>query len=291
MKTSSTTHGESKTTTSTPLIMKSERLVTRPGSMLTSVRDERRNNRATCKITTETDTGLISYGIGSLILARGGIPCILTNHHVLPNKEVAKISRAKFFDDDDNEILNIEFDVDELFVTHPVSCLGTENCYEGHMKDDKGLDFTLVALVYSKHLPSSLLMSSDSVPKGASLSTFGYPSGGPKCRSQGDAIGLSVCNRYVHYELSTQSGSSGSPVFMDGRFVALHRATEQDPRDSSKFVNVGSLTKEIWKVLDFKPEDVHGHAGATTAIKQRANADVFDFYCAVYDIFDDMTYY
>ena len=243
MKTSSTTHGESKTTTtSTPPIMKSERLVTRPGSMLTSVRDERRNNRATCKITTETDDG-ISYGTGSLILARGGIPCILTNHHVLPNKKVAKISRARFFDDYDDEILSLKFDVNTFFVTHPESCSGTDNCYESHMQNDKGLDFTLVALENSDHLKrfDPLLMSHDiNVPNGASLSTFGYPSGGPKCRSQGDAVGLSDCKRYIQYEFSTQSGSSGSPVFMDGRFVALHHSFEQDPRDSSKFVNVGS---------------------------------------------------
>ena len=165
-------------------------------------------------------------GSGSLVEV-GGKACVLTNHHVLRSASEASTAEAMFEDRDDARA-TVKLDPDALFVT------------------DAALDFSFVAVkehpVCGARRLEPVVLSGERVAAGDALYIVQFPRGGEKK----DAIQrvLTVTDTSVSYLLDTDYGSSGSPVFKEGRAVALHRA-----RDPHAKANLGVLMSAVLQRL------------------------------------------
>ncbi|MGZ4864912.1 MAG: DNA/RNA non-specific endonuclease [Halobacteriota archaeon] len=159
---------------------------------------------------------LEGYGTGFLV----GPNLLLTNNHVLENKDKAIKSFAEFdFEEDvsSHRRPTKTFDLrpNELFFT------------------DKDLDFTLVSLAASTGDGTSLypygilplVEETDKVQQGECVSIIQHPEGGLKqcCLRENKVV--DIFDDWMHYLTDTQPGSSGSPVFNDQWLVvALHHS-------------------------------------------------------------------
>jgi len=185
--------------------------------------------------------GQAGFGTGFLVSPR----LLLTNNHVLPNREVAAASRVEFnfqrnLDGAMAQSVVFDIDPDTLFVTSPL----------------KELDFALVAirdrspqgepLSNFGHHPLTALQ--DEVLAGQSVTIIQHPKGDPKqiALRENEVIKLPDSGeRFLHYQTDTHPGSSGSPVFNDAwDVVALHHAgkPDTDEQGNPKLVDGG-----IWQ--------------------------------------------
>ncbi len=159
--------------------------------------------QSVCRISTDT-----SYGSGFLIASRD---FIMTNNHVIPDKETARVSLAEFDYDEDNIEYDVSFDPDRFFVT------------------DVDLDFTIIACD-SSPLPQEieaipLLQDTDTVTRGERVNIVQHPRGRRKEISLHDNKVNYVYDVGIRYTADTEGGSSGSPVFNNQwNLVALHHA-------------------------------------------------------------------
>ncbi len=165
------------------------------------------------------------YGTGFVIHRQ----LIMTNNHVLPNKEACLGQRVQFYYEKDTDSIEVELDPEACFITSetPGSAPITE----------KYLDFTIVALkthpdpriqeIYNK----AISLFQHVIPKiGESAYIIQHPQAisGVKRQEPYKALHESkVIAREefsVHYDTLTAGGSSGSPVLNSERqLYALHR--------------------------------------------------------------------
>lgn len=188
---------------------------------------------------------VIGYGTGFLVSPS----LLLTNNHVLNNKDLAFNSIAEFNLEDDEhfnpkQVVSFRFDTDKLFIT------------------DEELDFTLVALKESSidgsgitdfgFLP--LLSQEGKILEGEYVSIIQHPEGGPKAITVRENEVKFLSPNFLHYVTDTQPGSSGSPVFNDQWIVvALHHAGVPDPDDNTKWIaNEGIRISSIVAYLETK---------------------------------------
>ncbi|MCA9627510.1 MAG: trypsin-like peptidase domain-containing protein, partial [Myxococcales bacterium] len=167
---------------------------------------------------------------------------ILTNHHVLPSREVAGKSQFVFnFEEDANGRLH-----EPTFY----------NCDSSSYRGDAFLDYAAVDLLPATETSPSvetltpLRASTANLPNpGDYVCIIQHPSGGPKKIAVSENQVVHVYEHRLQYVTDTKPGSSGSPVFDDDwNVVALHHAGGQMVRDASgtrHFVNEGVLLKHI----------------------------------------------
>jgi endonuclease G len=183
---------------------------------------------------------LEGFGTGSLVSPR----LVLTNHHVLPDRNVAASSAIEFnFQDDVNgkelEPQIFGFDPDTFFFA------------------DEERDFALVAV----KAPAGALDQFGSNPLieaegkgviGECVTIVQHPGGRKKQVALRENKFVDIAESFVHYTTDTEPGSSGSPVFNDQwEVVALHHAGIPAPesKDTGGFINEGILVRKIMEFL------------------------------------------
>jgi endonuclease G len=199
--------------------------------------------RSVCRIEVRDEIGRVrGYGTGFLVSPS----LLLTNNHVLEDKESARSSLAQF---------NCETDINLLprpiksFRIDPVRFFIT----------DRDLDFTLVAVEKISaegitlgefgYLP--FLPKAGKILVGEYVSCIQHPEGAPKVVVIRENELIALLDNFVHYMTDTQPGSSGSPVFSDDwKVVALHHAGVPDKNDPGKYVanegvRISSIAKRV----------------------------------------------
>lgn len=159
--------------------------------------------QAVCRISTDE-----SLGSGFLI---GSRHFIMTNNHVIPDKDTARTSIAEFDYDEDNILYRVQLQPDTFFIT------------------DVDLDFTIVACDSAplplEIEPIPLLADPHTVTRGERVNIIQHPRGRKKEISLHDNKVNYVYDIGIRYTADTEAGSSGSPVFNnDWNLVALHHA-------------------------------------------------------------------
>jgi DNA/RNA endonuclease G (NUC1)/V8-like Glu-specific endopeptidase len=178
-------------------------------------------------------------GYGTGFLVRPGL--LMTNNHVLKNKQVASFSRVQFNYQDNSQgdrLTPVEFELDPetFFVTR------------------KELDFTLVAvceacvdgdLGLSEYGWNRLNDEPGEILTGEYVNIIQHPNGEPKqlALRENQVTGMPE-DRFLHYQTDTAPGSSGSPVFNDQwEVVALHHSGVPRRNSEGKILTVDD---QIW---------------------------------------------
>jgi len=164
------------------------------------------------------------FGTGFLV----GPRLLLTNHHVLPDEDAARRSKADF---------DFELDLYGMRQTPVRFAFAPETGFW----TDPALDYTLVALSLTSETGAKALEGygflrlnprTGKAEVGESVSIIGHPSGEPKQVALRDNKVLAIGTQpgesgddFLWYETDTLGGNSGSPVFNDQwQVVALHHA-------------------------------------------------------------------
>lgn len=146
-------------------------------------------------------------GTGFLI---GTSKFIMTNNHVIADKEEARDAIAEFRFEEGGASLMVNLDPDRFFVT------------------SKELDFTIVGCddpALDEFDPIPLLRNPSTVTRGEKVNIVQHPRGRPKEVALHNNDVQRVKDKVVWYETDTEPGSSGSPVFNNAwDLVALHHA-------------------------------------------------------------------
>ncbi len=166
---------------------------------------------AVCRISTPD-----SLGTGFLI-ARG---VLMTNNHVLSNREDAADSVAQFDFEEGKQTRAVAIRPRDLFLT------------------DERLDFTIVACD-TEGLdgiePIRLLRNPETATRNERVNVIQHPRGRRKEIAIHDNKVTRVKDLVLHYETDTEPGSSGSPVFNnEWDLVALHHAGVRRPNNSAE---------------------------------------------------------
>jgi endonuclease G len=183
---------------------------------------------------------LEGFGTGSLVSPR----LVLTNHHVLPDRDVAASSAIEFNFQDDLNGKELEpqifgFDPDAFFIA------------------DEERDFALVAV---KAAPGELdpfgtnplIEAEGKGVIGEYVTIVQHPRGLKKQVALRENKFVDIAEPFVHYTTDTEPGSSGSPVFNDQwEVVALHHAGIPAPesKDTGGFINEGILVRKIMEFV------------------------------------------
>jgi V8-like Glu-specific endopeptidase len=164
---------------------------------------------------------------------------VLTNHHVIENKDAATKFRAEFFFEEDARgklrvPFSVALDPQRLFWT-----------------SDK-LDITLVGLSSLSREDIAIVVLSPDLTANINdhVSIVQHPSGGPKQIAVTNNRILNLNAPYIHYMTDTLPGSSGSPVFLDSwRALAIHHAggnMRKNARGDVIFANEGVLISSLF---------------------------------------------
>jgi endonuclease G, mitochondrial len=197
--------------------------------------------RAVCRIDIRDDLGRVAgYGTGSLVSPR----LLLTNHHVLPDAEVARRSSAEFnYQDglDGRPLQAVLFGLDPgaFFVA------------------DEERDFALVAVAAGEQALSPfglnpLIEAEGKALVGEFVTIVQHPAGRKKQVSLRENRIVDWLEFFLHYETDTEPGSSGSPVFNDQwEIVALHHASvvERQRPEFGGYLNEGIRTSRILELV------------------------------------------
>jgi endonuclease G len=197
-------------------------------------------SRAVCRLDIRDDAGRdIGYATGSLVSPR----LLLTNHHVLPSADVARVSAAEFNYQDgiDGKPLApqlFQLDPDTFFI------------------NDETRDFALVAVDASEQnlAPfglNRLIEAQGKAIVGDFVTIVQHPRGEKKQIALRDNRIVDELEFFLHYEADTEPGSSGSPVFNDQwEIVALHHASVPTPEHGADtFLNEGIRASRLLRFL------------------------------------------
>jgi endonuclease G, mitochondrial len=182
---------------------------------------------------------LIGYGTGFLVSPQ----LLITNNHVLPNRQEAASSQVEFnyqLGPDGQQLASVLFDLDpdSLFIT------------------DEPLDYTLVKVKSRKPDGSDLssfgwyrlIEAEGKIIIGEAVSIIQHPSGELKQVALRENQLIDVLPDFLHYQTDTAPGSSGSPVFNDQwEVVALHHSGV--PKRDSRG-RILSIDGTVWREED-----------------------------------------
>lgn len=156
-------------------------------------------------------------GTGSIIAGN----YMLTNNHVLPDKETAKNSTVEF---------NYQLD----YKGDPLTPIYFQIKPDKFFETNEKLDFTVVAISekskdkktsLSKIGPLSIDKDKENYIRGKCLSIIQHPNGELKQVAIRENQLIDVKDDFIWYQTDTTPGSSGAPVFNDNwRLVALHHS-------------------------------------------------------------------
>lgn len=190
--------------------------------------------RAVCRILTPD-----SMGTGFLI-AKG---IIMTNNHVISNRETAEQSFAEFDYEEGKETVKVSLKPESIFITSP--------------QDE--LDFTILSCDekgIGDIKPVPLVRNPTVITRGERVNIIQHPSGRKKEIALHDNRVSYVYDKVIHYKTDTEPGSSGSAVFNNRwDLVALHHAGWYENEDKKVAINEGirisaivsHLTKNAYK--------------------------------------------
>lgn len=189
---------------------------------------------------------------------------IMTNHHVLPNPEIASHSIAEF---------NYQQAPAGGHLPSYRFCLSAEGFCTSPMNK---LDYSITRILWEKPDPTqstqqekfqsnaidprqwgvlSLNPNADPVPT-EHVSIIQHPNGGLKQIALTANQVVNIQQQYLYYTTDTMPGSSGSPVFNDlWQVIAIHRSyggLKEDPQGKKWYVNQGVLMSQIKKDLGHK---------------------------------------
>jgi V8-like Glu-specific endopeptidase/endonuclease/exonuclease/phosphatase family metal-dependent hydrolase len=135
---------------------------------------------------------------------------IMTNNHVIADKDEARDATAEFRFEEGGDSLMVNLDPDRFFVT------------------SKDLDFTIVGChdpALDDFDPIPLLRNPSTVTRGEKVNIVQHPRGRPKEVALHNNDVLRIKDKVIWYETDTEPGSSGSPVFNNSwDLFALHHA-------------------------------------------------------------------
>ena len=181
--------------------------------------------KAVCRISTPT-----SRGTGFLVASR---QYIMTNNHVLPDVETAKLSVAEFDFTVGANSRRVTLDPRRLFIT------------------DVSLDFSIVACdedAVSEVIPIPLLRNPATVTREERVNIIQHPSGRRKEIAIHDNKVTRLMDKVIHYRTDTEPGSSGAPVFNnEWDLVALHHAgwSEHGGRATNEGIRVAAIVSHL----------------------------------------------
>ena len=186
--------------------------------------------QSVCRISTKVPLGT-AFGSGFLI---GGGDYIMTNNHVLPDKEAAGASSVLFDYDQDTVEYSVPLLPDKFFLT------STE------------LDFTIVACDGAL-LPSTvkaIVLPSDThlITRKERVNIVQHPQGRRKEIALHDNNVTYVYDKAIRYTTDTEGGSSGSPVFNNQwQLCALHHAgwKNDDGSASNEGVRISAILEYL----------------------------------------------
>ncbi|WP_328418414.1 DNA/RNA non-specific endonuclease [Micromonospora sp. NBC_00389] len=182
---------------------------------------------------------LVGYGTGSMVTPE----LLLTNHHVLPDEQVAERS-------------SVEFDYQDGPDGRPLPLQGFTLDPERFFLADAELDFALVSVKgtpaeLSRFGFNRLIESEGKAIVGDFVSIVQHPRGEKKQVALRENRVVDLVDSFLHYETDTEPGSSGSPVFNDQwEFVALHHASVPVP-DSSELGGIVNEGVRVSRLLAF----------------------------------------
>jgi len=174
---------------------------------------------------------------------------LLTNSHVLPDRQTATKSYARFFYEKGKTPVNVDFNCDAkdgFFY----SSAGDKQLEENH------LDFTIIALKFHPALSDIykhyMSIFSNSIPKkGAFANTILHPSSNEFKRvAFRDNKVTKVLKRsfIIHYQTTTSGDFSGSPVIDDhGYPIALYRQKCSEHENCNIAILTHAIAQEIIK--------------------------------------------
>lgn len=154
---------------------------------------------------------------GSGFLTAGNL--FITNHHVLPSKDVARAARVEFNYQKnpaglDEAVDSYSFDPDACFATSPLEEEGGDDWTAVRVKEDPGAKWGALSLAP---------LAAGTPQKGDEVIIIQHPGGGQKQIALSHNVIAFADNRRLQYLTDTSEGSSGSPVFdTDWRVVGLH---------------------------------------------------------------------
>jgi endonuclease G, mitochondrial len=197
-------------------------------------------SRAVCRVDVRDELGRdIGYGTGSMVSPR----LLLTNHHVLPSAEVARLSGAEF---------NYQDGIDGKPLQPQLLALDPDTFFV----NDVERDFALVAVAGSEQDLAAyglnrLIEAQGKAIKGDFVTIVQHPGGEKKQVALRDNRIVDELELFLHYEADTEPGSSGSPVFNDQwEVVALHHASVPTPEHGEgTFLNEGIRASRILRFL------------------------------------------
>jgi endonuclease G, mitochondrial len=200
---------------------------------------------------------LEGYGTGSLVSPR----LVLTNHHVLPDRDTAAASAIEF---------NYQDDISGKELTPQIFAFDPATFF---MADETN-DFALVAVKATaaelEPFGSNPLIEAEGKGViGEYVTIVQHPRGLKKQVALRENKFVDLADQFVHYTTDTEPGSSGSPVFNDQwEVVALHHAGIPAPehQDTGGIINEGILVRRIMEFV--RSQNVS--ADARTLIDQMA---------------------
>lgn len=172
---------------------------------------------------------------------------LLTNNHVLPDRETAAAAIAQF---------NYERQPDGYFAAMKEYKLDPKT--EGNFKTDVNDDWTVVKLKRDANAEFGFVVLEDVLPeKGGIVHIIQHPDAGPKTVAEGPLIEITdTAPRRIRYRATTLPGSSGSPVFNSRwQVVGLHHssATTRDAAtgeliESNQGIHIAALLEGLKRV-------------------------------------------
>ncbi|KQN97099.1 DNA/RNA non-specific endonuclease [Paenibacillus sp. Leaf72] len=200
--------------------------------------------KSICRIVIKDGNGR-NEGFGTGFMVAPNL--LLTNNHVLPDKDYALSSRAQFnYEVDENfnprTVQEFQLSPNQLYITN------------------KDLDYTLVAIQGMSaegvdiqefgFLP--LIKQTGKALLGEYVSIIQHPKGDFKAVVLRENQITDILDNFIHYSADTEPGSSGSTVFNDQwQVIALHHSSVPDPNHDGQFIaNEGVRVSSILADID-----------------------------------------
>jgi endonuclease G len=197
--------------------------------------------RAVCRVNIGDALDRVEgYGTACLVSPR----LLLTNHHVLPSVDVARVSGAEFnyqdgVDGQPLQPLVLRLDPDAFFLA------------------DRERDFALVAVAAEDSILqpfgfNRLIEAQGKAVIGEFVTIVQHAGGGKKQVALRENKIVDELELFLHYEADTEPGSSGSPVFNDQwEIVALHHASVPAPgrQEFGGYLNEGIRASRLLQFL------------------------------------------
>ena len=159
---------------------------------------------------------------------------LMTNHHVLPDKEAASRTKVRFgFRKLDDGTLQRGFEVELLPDT---------------LRSNESLDYAVIDLAHPVEAKPCDIHHGKSVEVGDDVVVIGHPRGRPMEFVQTDATVVRVEPPLIGYRADTDTSSSGSPVFDSSwNVVALHHHSAKAGRDDlgNEGILIGAIVDDL----------------------------------------------